>query len=133
MKFTDNSFIVKTALELCCNKWLKDAAEIITERVKENQPADTGETRNAWKAEVDYENKQAVVGNSMKNAVWEEFGTGEFEAFGNGRKNGWVFRKDDRFYFTNGKKPKRPFQRAYEQSREEIKNQAADNLSEVMK
>ena len=61
------------------------------------------------------ENGVATVGSPLENAVWEEFGTGEYALNGDGRKGGWFYEDDEgKGHFTRGKKPRRALHRAFE-------------------
>ncbi len=129
-----NSSHVKAAIEKAKAKWLEETAEMIVDSVKQNTAVDTGKTRDGWSKIVNTDNDFAVVANPLENAVWEEFGTGEYALSGNGRKGGWVYKgKDGEFHYTRGKQPKRPFQRAYEESRGEAISLAGKIFKEVLK
>ncbi len=126
--FKDNSKAIKSAIENGCEKWIDKTAEMILNSVKENTAVDTGQTRDGWC--VEREKECAVIGNPLENAVWEEFGTGEYAINGNGRKRGWYYKdKNGQFYHTYGKQPRRPFQRAYIQNLKK----AEDTFKEVFK
>lgn len=54
----------------------------------------------------------------MQNAIWEEYGTGEYAAGGDGRKGGWVYRDAaGDWHFTFGKRPNHTLQRAFESTK----------------
>ena len=46
-----------------------------------------GQTKSSWDRKV-LEN-EGVVGSSSENAIWEEFGTGDYAVNGDGRKTPW--------------------------------------------
>lgn len=101
-------------------KWLEQSSELILSKTKKNTAVDSGKTREGWVKIVNPEKHSAVVGNFLENAVWEEFGTGEYALLENGRKGGWIYKsKDGNFYFTKGKPPKRAFQKAFSESRQQ--------------
>jgi hypothetical protein len=57
----------------------------------------------------------------MENAIWEEFGTGEYALEGNGRKGGWCYvDKDGKGHFTYGKKPNRALFNAHEKLKTKV-------------
>lgn len=125
----NNSTAVKEAIEMGVHNWLEQSAELILSGTKENTAVDSGRTRDGWVKIVNTDNHTAVVGNFLENSVWEEFGTGEYALSGNGRKGGWCYRSESgNFYFTNGKPPKRAFQKAYSQSREQAILLAKENF-----
>ena len=90
-----------------------------------------------WTYQVDESKLEATIGNPMENAIWEEFGTGEYALNGDGRKGKWyipignaegqisqnvvdaygmkvVHGKGGVDYVeTSGKRAKRPFYTAY--------------------
>ncbi|MBQ3566054.1 MAG: HK97 gp10 family phage protein [Oscillospiraceae bacterium] len=129
-----NSSHVKAVIEKAKAQWLEKTAEMMVNSVKQNTAVDTGKTRDGWLKIVSTGNDFAIVANPLENAVWEEFGTGEYALSGNGRKGGWVYKgKDGRFHYTRGKQPKRPFQRAYEKNRGEAVLLAEKIFKEVLK
>ena len=54
-----------------------------------NSRVDTGETKGSYGHSVVKKNGSAElqVGSNLENAIWEEFGTGEYAIKGNGRKH----------------------------------------------
>lgn len=117
----NNSKVIKDTIEMGVQKWLEQSAELILSKTKKNTAVDSGKTREGWVKIVNPESHTAVVGNFLENAVWEEFGTGEYALWENGRKGGWIYKsKDGNFYFTKGKTPKRALQKAYSETREQI-------------
>lgn len=63
---------------------------------------------------------EAVIGNPLENAIWEEYGTGEYALKGNGRKNPWVYKDERGWHTTHGKKPLRPLQKAFDKTKSKI-------------
>lgn len=97
---------------------LEEVAGELESQVKRNTAVDTGQTKNSWQHRVTGSmmagKYKAQVGSDYINAVWEEFGTGEYALNGDGRQGGWSYR-DERgdWHYTKGKPPKRAFWRAY--------------------
>ena len=46
-----------------------------------------------WTHIVDRSKCEAIIGNPLENALWVEYGTGEYALNGDGRKGYWVFVK----------------------------------------
>ena len=142
VEFTDNSIKVKEAMNEAALKWLEESAIVIHSEVKRTaavskKGGNRGQTKGNWKWVVDEKKMEATVGNPLENAIWEEFGTGEYAEGGKGRKGGWyipigegegqisqavvdsygfkvVHGKDGvDFAFTKGKRPKRTLHNAY--------------------
>lgn len=123
--FEDNSLAVKKALGEAGLAWLYEAAGEVAAQTQRNTAVDTGKTKGSWRVEVDEKNMIAVVGSNSENAIWEEYGTGEYAAKGNGRKGGWVYKAPDgTFHHTYGKRPRRAFQRAYTKLKPKILRRA---------
>lgn len=142
VEFIDNSIKVNRAIEDAIAAFLDDAGgEIISQTVKNYDSAgrvDTGQTKGSFKYVVDESKGEVVMGSPLENAIWEEFGTGEYAVKKNGRKGGWYIHesklsskaksrmkrvegKDGKvFYFTLGKKPNRPFEKAYNSTKSKI-------------
>ena len=114
VQFEDNSMKVKSALEGAVVSYLHEAAGELEAQGKRNTRVDTGQTKGAWDYAVDEGKGEAVVGNPLENAIWEEFGTGEYAINGDGRKGGWYYRDaQGKRHFTKGKRPSRALQKAF--------------------
>lgn len=93
VKFTDNSLEVMNAIEQAAIKFLHEAAGELEAQSKRNTRVDTGQLKQSWDYKIDKSKLIAYIGNPLENAIWEEFGTGEFAVNGDGRKGYWVFVK----------------------------------------
>lgn len=114
VNFHDNSIQCKEAIERAGIAWLHEAAGELEAQTKRNTKVDTGQTKGSWQNRVDEAKQEAVVGSSFENAIWEEFGTGEYALNGDGRKTPWSY-KDARgnWHTTKGKKPRRALWNAF--------------------
>ena len=130
--FADKSKLFEELLEEKLEQFLSRSADTLMHRAMDNTPVKTGKTRSAWKKQLEPQSYCAVVGNTEKNSLWEEFGTGQYALSGNGRKDGWVYHDKDGFHFTEGKPPHRCLLNAFVSSKEEIKRMAEEMLSEVI-
>lgn len=114
VQFTDNSAKVKATLNDAAIAYLYEAAGEIEAQVKRNSRVGTGQLKNSWSYRVDEADGVATVGSPLENAIWEEFGTGEFAVNGDGRKGGWSYQDENgNWHFTVGKKPNRAFMSAF--------------------
>ena len=134
------------------NKWLEESAGELEGKISELSRVDTGQTKGSYHHVVDTNVKTAYIGSDLQNAVWEEFGTGEYALDGNGRKGYWVYVKGSdgtyasespkryytkekamqimailrskglEAYYTNGKTPNRPIFRAFNEKEQKIVN-----------
>lgn len=113
--FRDLSDDVVDALGDAVGIWLEDSASELEAKTKDLSRVDTGHTKRSYAHAVDPQAKVAIVGSPLENAIWEEFGTGEYALYGNGRKGGWLYEnRDGETVFTRGKFPNRPLYRAFE-------------------
>ena len=116
IKFNDHSIEVKEAIASLAYKAIEESCGSVESQVKRNTAVDTGQTKNAWTHTVKATDNvtTGTVGNPMENAIWEEFGTGEYALNGDGRKGGWYY-KDEKgeWHHTYGKHPRRPLYKAY--------------------
>lgn len=115
-KFIDHSEEIKGLIEKLAQNSLEEAAGELESQVKRNTVVDTGQTKNSWQHRVTKTGDKhvAVVGSNYQNAIWEEFGTGDYALNGNGRKGGWFYvDAKGHGHFTHGKHPRRPFWNAY--------------------
>lgn len=115
VELTDNSIKVKAALNDAAVKFLYEAAHTIQSQTKQNTAVDTGQLKGSWDFAVDESKGEAVIGSPLENAIWEEFGTGEYALNGDGRKGGWFYEDaEGNGHFTYGKKPRRALYKAFE-------------------
>ena len=128
-KFINNSVRVKSALKGALSKWLEESAFAIESQAKQNTAVDTGQTKNSWTHVVDLQRGIATIGNPLENAVWEEYGTGDYALEGNGRKGGWFYVDNEGIgHFTHGKKPRRMLHNAFHTKKTAIIRRAEDIL-----
>lgn len=156
-EFTDNCLLIKAEIEHAAAAFLHEAAGEITAQTKRNSRVDTSQTKGSYEYSVSESELKAVVGSPLENAVWEEFGTGEYALNHDGRKGGWyipadkldaktkskfeniyhfkkVTAKDGKvFYYTKGKKPNRPFYKAAEKSKPRLQRMLENKLGGVGK
>lgn len=142
--FVDNSAVIKYSVENITQSALEEIACEIEGRAAMNTRVVTGNTKSKWSHRI-LESK-AIIGNTEENAIWEEFGTGEYALNGNGRKGEWyvhigngkndmspqtaayynfkiVYGKNgDKFAVVQGKKPTRALYRAFSQSKPTIES-----------
>jgi hypothetical protein len=117
IKFIDHTEHVKAVIANLAMSSLEEAAGELESQVKQNTVVVTGKTKNSWQHRVgkDGEDYVAAVGSDYMNAIWEEFGTGQYALNGDGRKGGWAYKdpKTGETIWTRGKRPKRAFHHAY--------------------
>lgn len=121
VEFQDFSIKVKEAVEGAALQWLEESANEVKSAAARNSRVDTGQLKGSWDYKLDTGKKEAKVGSPLENAVWEEFGTGEYAANGDGRKGGWRYQDDNGdWHFTTGKKPNRTLKKAYNATKNAI-------------
>lgn len=153
MAFIDNSERVKTTLKKKGIAWLLEVCGELQSQTEKNSRVDKGETKGSWKFAVDEFKLEGYVGSNYQNAIWEEFGTGEYALNGDGRKTPWYVHVDsytgkkkptyngevvivygkngEKYYKTNGKKPGRPFFKAYTSLKNGMKRRAEEIFGEM--
>ena len=149
VEFEDFSFKVKDTMNELLGNALEEVGAEIESQAAKNTRVDSGETKRKWDHLVEQNSERAsvTIGNPLKNAIWEELGTGEYGLNGDGRKGGWYILADDapelakynmkvvygkngkKFYYTKGKPPSRALYKAWEQN----KAQVQEHLEEVLK
>ena len=134
---------------------LIEAAGEIQAQVVRNTRTDTGQLRSSWKYTVDDSKMEAQIGSPLENALWEEFGTGEYALEGKGRKTPWyipvnsykgykkptfngevviVYGKNGKtFYKTNGKQPRRMLHNAFNNKKAKVEAIITEKFKEKMK
>lgn len=149
IEFTDFSFEVKGKLDQLAKEWLYEAGGEMEAQLKRRSTVGKyggGQTKSNWRYKVDESKREVVVGNPLENALWEEFGTGEYALKGNGRKGGWYihighgandiapevvkaygmktyYGKDGQMFVrTFGKRPKRTLHLTFEDMKKKLIN-----------
>lgn len=147
-EFNDYRIEVMNAIENKINNVLEECAGELESQVKRNSRVKTSKTKNSFQHKVVDSEHAAYIGSSEENAIWEEFGTGEYALNGDGRKGGWVYKNEnvkltksgraDRrfknnnvFVFTYGKKPSRAFWNAYVKKKDKIIKHIQDAFKEL--
>lgn len=151
-----NAFVIRGNLknlgaevDRLVNLWLEESAGELEAQTKMRSRVDTGQTKGSYSHVVDSSRKEARVGSNLANAIWEEYGTGEYALNGKGRKGWWVYVKGSdgthasgtRKYYareqairiaammredgldayaTCGKRPNRPIFRAFSENEKKI-------------
>ena len=114
IKFQDNRVQCKNELGDAMIAFLYEMGGEFVSQTARNSRVKTGQTKGSWDYVVDEGELQATVGSPLQNAIWEEFGTGEYALEGNGRKGGWFYVDEKgNGHFTHGKKPNRALFNAY--------------------
>ena len=131
VQFEDYSMKVKAALDDAGLAFLHEAAGELVSQTARTSPVDTGQLKNSWQYKVDEGKLEATVGSPLENAIWNEYGTGEFAAKGDGRKGGWVYRDENGFHFTRGKKPNRTFGTAFTNLKPKIIKMAKERFGKI--
>lgn len=132
VKFKDFSVEVKSTLEDLAQTVLEEVGGELESAVKRNTAVATGQTKNSWTHVVRKKNDvhTVTIGSPLQNAIWEEFGTGEYALKGNGRKGGWFYVDGNgNGHFTYGKHPRRPLFKAYAR----LKNRIIKRIQNVFK
>lgn len=101
VRFEDYSIQVKAALNDATIAWLHEQANEIASQAARNcsndLEGDSGkQLKGSYGTSVDEGAGQAQVGSPMEQAYWEEWGTGEYAAHGDGRPGWWVYIKGQR-------------------------------------
>lgn len=113
---------VQTALE-------EIGAELESQTARNQTRVKTGATKGGWTHVVGQ--GEVTIGNPLENAIWEEYGTGDYAEKG-GRKGGWVYKASDgNFYKTHGKKPIRPLRTAFDQNKGKVQKRFEQALKGV--
>jgi len=130
VEFEDYRVEVKEAIDSAIEAFLYEAGGELQARIQRNSKVDTGQTKGSYQYKVNEAANECQVGSDLENAIWEEFGTGEYALKGNGRKGGWVYKsqKDGKFYRTKGKKPRRPMERAFDS----VKSKLIKRIGEIL-
>lgn len=129
VEFHDFSIKVFGAINDKVDAALEECAAEIETQTKRNSRVKTGQTKNSFTHKVDNKTHTAYIGSDYENAIWEEFGTGEYALNGDGRKGGWVYYDENgKRHFTTGKKPSRAFYKAFTSCKNKVITRMQDAL-----
>lgn len=132
--FQNYSIQVKEAIEEAAAIYLYEAGSTMQRQAADNTRIGTGETAGKWDYVVDEGEKECTVGNPLENAIWEEFGTGEYALHGNGRRGGWHYQDDKgQWHHTYGKTPTRALHNAYVTKKSVLINRARQIFGERLR
>lgn len=129
VKFENFTIEVQNVLDDNINAVLEDVSGELESQVKSNSRVKSGKTKGSFQHKVIDSEHTAYIGSNEENAIWEEFGTGEYALKGDGRKGGWFY-EDEKGdgHFTHGKKPSRAFHHAYTSMKTKIINRIQNSL-----
>lgn len=136
VKFEDNSIEVKAKLDKAIIAFLNEAAGEVLAATKRNSRVDSGETKNSYEYNLNEQKDgaEAKIGSNLENAIYEEFGTGEYALNGDGRIGGWSYEDiNGEWHTTRGKQPNRPLFSAYVALRAKIIKRAEAVIGAHMK
>ncbi len=153
MSYKDDHIQVLDKLEMVVDGFLEEIGAEFEAQTKRNTAVDTSQTKESWTHVVDTDEKKAIVGSPLQNAIWEEFGTGNYAVNGDGRSEPWYIPVDGfigtkhptyqgkvvivygkqgkRFFKCDGKRPRRPLQTAKDTIQPKIQKILDDKLKEL--
>lgn len=94
VEFQDFSVNVKAALNDISRAWLMETANEVTAQAQRTcqMEDDAGKRlKGSYTNTVDEGKGTATVGTPLEEGYWEEWGTGEYAAHGDGRKGWWIY------------------------------------------
>lgn len=122
IKFIDNSAKVEAQINSAVISFLKEAGGEIQSQAARNSRVDTGQLKSSWDYRVNLSTNEVTIGSTLENALYEEFGTGEYAVKGNGRKTPWKYKdREGKWHYTKGKRPNRTLGRAFDKTKPLIK------------
>lgn len=108
IQFSDNRVEVKGKIEGSILGFLHEVGGEFVAQTARNSRVKTGQTKGSWDYQIDESALTVTIGSTVENAIWEEFGTGEYALNGDGRKGGWYYVDElGNPHFTKGKHPNR--------------------------
>lgn len=132
IQFEDNRAKVLEAMAEKAIAFLFEAVAELQSQTARDSRVDTEQTKGSWGTYVDEATLEGMIGSALENAIWEEFGTGEYALNGDGRKGGWAYtdRKGET-HFTHGKKPNRALWNAFQTLKPKLIKRAEALMKEL--
>lgn len=94
VQFKDYSIKIKAEINDTTIAWLYEWANEITAHAQRNCKLDEPrQLRGSYANQISEGKGEAKIGTPLEAGYWEEYGTGEYAAHGNGRKGWWVYVK----------------------------------------
>lgn len=119
--FEDYSAKVKDAIKEAGIAFLHEVGVEFVAQTARNSRVKTEQTKGSWDYQVNESDLEVQIGSPLENAIWEEFGTGEYALNDDGRKGGWFYYDElGNGHFTHGKKPNRALWNAFESLKSKI-------------
>jgi len=91
----DFSFEVKAKINESTIAWLYETANEIESQAKRicqlDDESGGKQLKGSYDSQVDEGKGEAKIGSPLESAFWEEWGTGEYAAHGDGRKGWWIY------------------------------------------
>lgn len=116
LEFEDNRINCKEVFDELIIAFLYEAGGELASQAARNSRVKTGQTKGSWNYIVNDSELSVTVGSPLENAIWEEFGTGEYALNNDGRKGGWYYIDEkEKGHFTYGKKPNRALWKSFEE------------------
>lgn len=160
VEFENNILKVKAALDKTAERFLEEAGRVIeSQAIQNTQKGETRHTSQSWGYVVNSSKKEVTIGNTKENAIWEEYGTGEY-ALEPKRSGWWVYVKGERSktdeitkryseaeakkivailrkkgleaYCTKGKRPRRMLHNAFHTKKSSLIRRAQQLMKEEM-
>lgn len=153
VEFQDFRTEVKSKFKEAAISFLQEVTNELRSQASRKSRRKTSQTAGSYQTKIDDGELTGYVGSDYWNAIYEEFGTGEFSINGNGRKGYWVFvdtggapqapkggktltlaqakravailrKKGLNAYYTKGKSANRPLYNAFTENKAKIIKQA---------
>lgn len=129
IKFENHTLEVKAAMDKAIIAFLNEASGELVYQTQRNTPVDTGQLKGSWGYKIDESKGQSTIGSPLENAIWNEFGTGQYALKGDGRKTPWVYKDiKGQWHRTIGKRPRRSLQHAWDSVKSKLQNRLASIL-----
>jgi hypothetical protein len=95
VQFQDFSFNAKAQINEKTIAWLYETANEIASQAQRNCQYDDEsggkQLKGSYASQVDEGKGEARIGSPLESAYWEEWGTGEYAAHGDGRRGWWIY------------------------------------------
>ena len=138
IKFTNKTGSVSAQMRQQAIAFLIEAKGSIASQTALNSPVGDyqggGELKKSFGSDsfVDETNLIAYIGSTLKYAIYQEYGTGEYALNGNGRKGAWGYTgKDGKTHFTRGVRPKRMLFKAFEEKKNAVMTRGKEIFKEM--
>lgn len=89
--FNDYTAQILSEINQKAVQFITEGCYEIQSETQRNTPTTETQLKGSWDTKLDTATLTGTVGSPLESSLWNEFGTGSYAEYGNGRKGWWVY------------------------------------------